>query len=336
MTRRAVAIVMLLVLLSGGMLAGPRPVQSAGDPVYIALGDSIAAGIGTSLPRDRGYPALVRDLLARHAGQDVTLEALAVPGETAASFRNAGQLERYRALVDRLGRGDTTIAAITVSLGGNEMLRVSGNGSVDRQAALDEFQATFPAALADIRAAAGPNVPIVVTTYYDLSSGDASVVESDAWWLSRFNQVIADAAAASGARVADVAGTFAGQIDAYTLAPVDVHPTNSGHQAIADAVWRALESDTSAPVIDVASSLDATRMTPTLRFAISDDTGVTEVDVASDDAIVFGPFADGVDWVVLVDLHGSDGPVSVSIRATDAAGNTATQNVSVNPPATAP
>ena len=331
MMRHAIIALAMLVLLPVSLLSAGQPARSAGSSVYIALGDSIAAGVGSSLPRERGYPALVRDLLARQSGGNVILENLAVPGETAASFRDGGQLSRYRDVVDRLGRGDTPIAAVTVSLGGNEMLRVSGNDSGDRQAALDAFRSAYPAVLADIRAAAGPDVPIVVTNYYDLSAGDPSIVESDSWWISRFNEVIADAATASGAGIADVTSAFAGHIDEYTLAPYDVHPTNAGHRAIAAAVWRALRIDTTAPTIDVATTLDATRLTPTLRFLVNDDTVVDGVTVESAEAAVHGPFPTGDgEWVALLDLAGVSGRVSVTIGATDAAGNNSTRDIVVN------
>lgn len=334
MTRRswlpALALSALLVI---GLLTTGQPAWSAGSQVYIALGDSIAAGIGSSLPRERGYPAIVRGLLARQAGVDVTLESLAVPGETVGLFRDGGQLDRYRDLVDRLSRGGTPIAAVSLSLGGNEMLRVSGSDTGDRQAALDDFQLAYPAALADVRAAVGPDVPIVVTNYYDLSSGDPAIVESAAWWVARFNEVISAGAAASNAQVADVATAFAGRIDELTLNPSDVHPTNAGHQVIARSVWKALALDTTAPTIDVATALDATRLTPTLRFAVYDDTGVDSVRIESGGATVSGPYRTGDDeYVALVDLRGNVGSVTVTIHAADAAGNITSSDVTVNAP----
>lgn len=338
MTRRpSLSALALSALLVAGLLATGQPARSAGSTVYIALGDSIAAGIGSSLPRERGYPAIVRGLLARQAGEDVTLENLAVPGETAGSFRDAGQLARYRDLVDRLSRGGTTIAAITLSLGGNEMLRVAGSDTGDRRAALDDFQSAYPAALADVRAAAGPDVPIVVTNYYDLSSGDPTIVESDAWWVARFNEVIAAGAAASNAQVADVATAFAGRIDELTLNPSDVHPTNAGHQAIAGAVWKALALDMTAPTIEVAATLDATRLTPTLRFAVDDDTGVDSVSIEAGGATASGPYRTGDgEYVALIDLRGSGGSATVTIHAADAAGNVTSSAVTVNAPDRAP
>lgn len=333
MTSSVVRLLILVALLSIGPLATGQAVRSAGPSVYIALGDSLAAGIGSSLPRERGYPALVRDLLARQRGGDVTLENLAVPGETVASFRDAGQLVRFRSLVERLARSDARIVAVSLSLGGNEMLGASGGDPAGRQDALDAFAVAFPAALADIRSIFGPDVPIVVTTYYDPAGGDPSIVESDAWWVTQFNAVISKTASDAHARIADVATAFANRHEELTLYPYDVHPSNAGHRAIADAVWTALGVDTTAPTIDVAATVSATRLTPTLRFSVTDDTGVVQVSIDSGGAPVAGPFptTDG-DYVALLDLHGASGAVTVTIRASDAAGNEATSDTTVTAP----
>lgn len=332
MIRRTTAVLALLVLLSAGVVAGGQPTRSAAPPVYIALGDSIAAGIGSSLPRERGYPALVNDFLDRQTGQDGILEMLAVPGETATTFRDDGQLARFHDLIDRLGHGGNPIVAISVSLGGNDLLGVSGSDANTRQSALDAFRDIYPAVLADIRATAGPATPLVVTNYYDLSAGDPSIAESDAWWVAQFNTVIADAASASSARVADVATAFTGHIADFTLEPVDIHPTNAGHRTIANLVWRALALDTSAPMIEVPATIDSSRQTPTLRFSTRDDTGVADVAIESADVSVHGPYRVGGDWVVLLDLNGLADPSVITIRASDDAGNTTERPVTVNPP----
>ncbi|MBX6342431.1 MAG: hypothetical protein IRY97_08230, partial [Thermomicrobiaceae bacterium] len=62
----ALATVLALGVVAGaGRVAAPPPTRAAPEQVYLALGDSIAAGLVTSLPRTRGYPALVRDLIER-------------------------------------------------------------------------------------------------------------------------------------------------------------------------------------------------------------------------------------------------------------------------------
>ena len=126
---------------------------------------------------------------------------------------------------------------------------------------------------------------------------------------------------------------WAGRIDELTLNPSDVHPTNAGHQAIAGAVWKALALDMTAPTIEVAATLDATRLTPTLRFAAHDDTGVDSVSIEAGGATASGPYRTGDgEYVALIDLRGSGGSATVTIHAADAAGNVTSSAVTVNAP----
>lgn len=323
----ALALVALMVVA----LRAPATTQQATPGLYIALGDSIAAGIGASLPAERGYPALVQAFLAHHAGATVPYENLAVPGETAETFLTAGQAERFTASVERARANGLPIAAVTVTLGGNELLNLRDSGVTDRQAGLDAFTSAYDAALALVRQTVGPEVPVVVTTYYDLTDGDPALQGTDAWWIERFNGVIRDTASRHGAAVADVAPAFAGRIVELTLAPVDVHPSNAGHAAIARLVWQALAFDTTPPAIDAPTTLEASRETPTLAFAASDASGTVEVGLEAEQAAFSAPLLVGENrYVSLIDLAGLSGDTyRVDIVATDAAGNVARHRVDI-------
>src|SRR5690242_20571523 len=93
---RAAALI-LVVAVCVGRSGGRSPLQIAaaagGTPgdVYLALGDSVAAGIGASRPAERGYAALVWTDLQRLVGRRVAMQDLAVPGETTSSMINGGQ-----------------------------------------------------------------------------------------------------------------------------------------------------------------------------------------------------------------------------------------------------
>ena len=156
----------LTALLTLALLAGAvAPTHRAGATspgVYIALGDSVAAGIGSSLPRTRSYPALVHGWLAAQLGGNVQFANLAVPGETTATFISGGQLEHFKQEVARDRQAGLPVLAVSVTLGGNELLDVSGQLLSDRQAALDDFRQRFPDALRQIRAQA-PDARLVVT-----------------------------------------------------------------------------------------------------------------------------------------------------------------------------
>jgi acyl-CoA thioesterase I len=319
-----------VVLALGATLLSAAPRSVAQSPgVYIALGDSIAAGIGSSLPRERGYPALVHDLATRQSGGFVPFESLAVPGETAATFIAGGQLDRFRASVARAREGGLPLYAVSVSLGGNELLALDSSGIPDREAGLDQFRARYAEALNAIRAAIGPDTPLVVTTYYDLTEGDATLANTDAWWIEQFNTVIRETATTTSASVADVHGSFAGRIAELTLFPVDVHPSNAGHRVIADLVWQALGTDTTAPEIDAPDRIETSRDTPTLRFNATDSTSVRTLTLEATDVQWTQPLpVETGEYVALLDLSNLDGDTAtVTIVASDPAGNVARRDV---------
>ncbi len=171
-------LIVILVLAIGATLSMRHDVtaQTNGSRgVYIALGDSIAYGIGSSLPERRSYPVIVRDLLTASTGGSVSLVNLGVPGETAASFMTGGQLDAFiheREVFDQAGIG---VDVVSLTLGGNEMLAQRSGSSVERESALTEFQANLNEAVGRVRAAIGDETTLVLTTYYDLSEGDASL-----------------------------------------------------------------------------------------------------------------------------------------------------------------
>jgi lysophospholipase L1-like esterase len=310
-----------------------RPLPSSADTpgVFIVLGDSIAAGIGSSLPRERGNAAIVAGWLERLSGSTVPLENLAVPGETAASFSDNGQLQHFRDVVTRTQASGVPIAAVSLSLGGNELLDLTSTGLSDRQAGLDAFRTRFADALATIRDSIGEDTPLVVSTVYDPTGGDPTIQYSDSWWIQQFNSAIRQAADAEQALIADVAGQFSGRIGELTHYPFDVHPTNAGHRVIAQTIWTALAFDTSPPTITTRADITATRTTPTITFSVADNVAVASVQVSSDDVTLLGPFqtAEG-EYAVLLDLASSDSEeVALTLEISDDGGNLTRQVVTV-------
>jgi lysophospholipase L1-like esterase len=334
---RGLAALLTLSLLAGAV-AAPQRAGAASTGAYIARGDSVAAGIGSSLPRTRSYPALVHGWLVAQLGGNVLFANLAVPGETTATFISGGQFERFTQEVACDRQAGLPVLAVTVTLGGNELLDVNGQGLSDRQAALDDFRQRFPDALGQIRAQA-PDARLVVTTYYDPTAGDASVQFSDAWWIAQFNAVIADAAQAQGASVADANAGFQHMTDTYTRYPLDVHPTNAGHLALARLVWGALRFDREPPRIAVTPQAGNPRRTPTLRFSVSDPAGLQNVQVTVDTPGAGAAPPVTVDgeqdhYATLLDFTAIDaGSVTVTIEAIDQAGNVGQQVVTLTVPA---
>ena len=124
-----------------------------------------------------------------------------------------------------------------MTVGGNDLLRILGG--VPPQAVLADFQANLTAILARLRAGL-PGARIVIGNLYSIPeiAGSEDVV-------SIFNQIVQGVATAFDVRVADVHGAFQDRqglllIDRHGAGPFEVHPTNAGYLAMAQAFDKAL------------------------------------------------------------------------------------------------
>lgn len=211
---------------------------------YLALGDSVAAGIGATRPDEGGYSAVVAGYLDRLTAAPVRRLNLAVPGETTASLLDGDQLAWALRLLDAANRNGVRISPITVTIGANDLLR-AGSDPRERAMALETVAENLATLLARLEAASRdatgePTADLVVTGYYDPTATPVDIDGSDGWWLAALDRALAEEATRAGARWVDVAAAFRGREEELTRYPADIHPTDAGHQAIADAVWRAL------------------------------------------------------------------------------------------------
>lgn len=269
-----------LVVLVGAGVAIPRTVVGAegaavasgavgpGD-AYLALGDSIAAGIGASRPDEGGYAAIVAGYLDRLVPEPIQRLNLAVPGETSGSLLDGDQLAWALRFLDAARRNDLRISPITVTVGANDLLR-AGSEPSERAEALEDVSANLGNLLARLRSATQdasgrPTADIVFTGYYDASETPPEVAGSDGWWLAALDRTIAREAERFAVRWVDVAATFRGRENELTRYPEDIHPTDAGHRVIAEAVWRALGydgSDTEAKELGDAASAGRASLLP--------------------------------------------------------------------------
>jgi lysophospholipase L1-like esterase len=153
------------------------------------------------------------------------------------------------------------VALVTIDIGANDLARLDAHGNL----VPSEFEpagcatqiaavvANLTAILADLGAAAGPDVPIVGMTYYDvfarLCYSDASLVFV-CRWVDTGNAALVNTYEAARVPVADVAGAFenddlpaaTAHVCAWTWFCVsgDTHPNVLGYGVIARAFEAAL------------------------------------------------------------------------------------------------
>lgn len=282
-----VAILALALLHAGAATAAVAPPGA----VHLALGDSVAFGYQEAL-LDRQVAAGAYDAAAFTGYVDRLSQRLALlrpglrtvnlscPGETVASYaEGACPFHEHLPLHDDYPREVPQAAAalaflrahpgqvdpITISLGANDLLRLFDDCEreltcVLRRAPerLEDVGRGLDRVLADLRAAA-PDARIILLGYYN----PFAVLALTNPVAQALNETIATAAAAHGARVADV---FA----AFSLAPqptttcaltlvctreLDIHPTAAGHDRIAEAFYASFEGAVPPPALTVATPL---------------------------------------------------------------------------------
>ena len=244
-------------------LFGPVP-STAGTqqgPVYLALGDSLAFGVGASNPSVTGYVARVHETLRtseRYQASGLELVNLSEPGAKSADLPAAGgQLESALKLISERQQGASQVAnevqIITVDIGGNDLLALVAPGSPCLQSAsvepcraafgdvLSAIETNLTEAIRRLRQAA-PEAVIVVVDLYNPFSGTGDLREPIAeLGVGQANGVIGAviANAALQARAASVFQLFSGRGGQW-IAADGIHPNDNGHAVIAEAVLAAI------------------------------------------------------------------------------------------------
>ena len=227
--RAVVTVAATVVFAVAGTIAGAGGAGAAdrSKHYYVALGDSLAAGVqpnaaGQSLPTDRGY---VDDLYAQLSAADSKLDLvkLGCPGETTTSMMDGGicaydhAAAQLDAAVRFLHAHDNHVSLVTVDIGANNVDGCASGGTLDQQCVADGLTAIaneLPKIVDALRAAA-PDVRIVAMNYYDpflaawLSgpAGQALAAQSVAV-TQLLNSLEANAYAAGDVDIADVAAAF--------------------------------------------------------------------------------------------------------------------------------
>src|SRR3990172_11269862 len=181
---------LLAAFLSLSLLAPAAPAGAEETPAYVAIGDSLAFGVGAPAPASGGYVALTYQTLRssdRYRDRGLELINIGVPGATSADLLlPGGQVERALAEIrdrqDDTSSADDNVEIITVDIGGNDVLALATPDSsclVDPLASdcqevygemLVELEDNLDRVLRGLREAA-PKATIVVLDLYSPISG---------------------------------------------------------------------------------------------------------------------------------------------------------------------
>jgi lysophospholipase L1-like esterase len=263
-TRVLAALALLpLVLLpsAAGRAAPPSPAT------YLALGDSVAAGVGAA-PDGLGYVPLLAGELAdagkcgegQALGCRIELDNRSVGGATTVSLIS-GQLPGALALLEERNGNPTPVddvRLITLTIGGNDVFgpviaacQTGLTAPCQRIVATQFAQVStnYALILGDLREAAGTDTTIAVMTYYNplpnpgcrfssLASLGDLVLEGRGPLPSGLNDIIREQAARVGAVVVETGGI----VSPSEVQPDCLHPNAAGHADIAQAFFDAVST----------------------------------------------------------------------------------------------
>ena len=214
----------------------------AGAGTLLALGDSVAYGVGAPAPARDGYVPLLADRLP---GPGLDVRNLAVPGATTRSMARS-QVPRALAVLR-----EEDVRLVTVTIGGNDVfgpvLQACGGDPAEARCrsavrgALASVADGLDEGLGALAAAVPPGTPVAVMAYFDplpscrlapLAALSRQVLEGSGDEPG-LNDVLREQAAAAGALVVETADRVSG---AGLVGGDDcLHPSGSGHAAISDA-----------------------------------------------------------------------------------------------------
>ncbi|MCA1666507.1 MAG: GDSL-type esterase/lipase family protein [Thermomicrobia bacterium] len=326
---------------------------SEAPALLLGVGDSLMAGVGASLPEERGEFALVADLMRGRYGPNVRAVNVAIPGETSASLLAAPPSPPSAAgtptptptrpqilqATDELGRlPPGGQAVILLSIGGNDLQQVAGKDTPAREAALAAFRTNLTTIMTRLMAS-GQTRALLIQTIYDPFGGDPTAMGSDAWWIEQFNGAIRDVAAQQGATAVELAAQVRGKEQSLTLGRFDdVHLSNAGHRLAADLLWAAGGFDTAPPDVALLTPVagNAPRPVLTVRATVTDDSGpygVSRVVLLADGKeqgeLMLRPDLAPDTYLGYWDGRFVPGPHTIGVAATDRAGNRREATVAV-------
>ena len=228
-------VILAIGLVLGGTLSVEAEVKV--PAVYIAVGDSLAAGQTPNSQIDTGYADLIAQELASHQPVAFYSKNLAFPGFTTEDILKRIQSPEAKEVL-------ASANIITLSAGANDLLRLVQSNPAQGTLAFQQIQVDFAlnkarmnleTILAELKKTA-PQADIYVMGYYfAYPHVRDSQKEGTALQLDRLDAILKQSAKKADAKFIAVGEAFGTNGTDKIPNPADVHPNVKGYQAMANA-----------------------------------------------------------------------------------------------------
>lgn len=218
---------------------GTITVDAKGSEVYIAIGDSLAAGQTPNRAIDTGYTDLIAQKLTRTGQLAFYSKALAFPGYTTADVLTKVQTDEAKETLKNA-------TLVTISAGANDLLQMvqvnSSSGSIAYQQlhadfALNNVRKNIGQIIKEVQAIA-PKAKIYVMGYYfaypHLRASQKVGIKKE---LDRLHTILKKESEVNGAAYVSVEEPFGVNATKLLPNPADVHPTMEGYRIMANAFF---------------------------------------------------------------------------------------------------
>ncbi|WP_202080044.1 GDSL-type esterase/lipase family protein [Caldalkalibacillus salinus] len=209
------------------------------DLFYIALGDSLTAGIGSSVEDYLRLNAFVPQLVEQlRSEQGVYVENHGIPGIT------SGQLLTYLQEGPGMTQKLNQANLITITIGGNDLLSALNTEDIDEnhlQTRLQQYRKNLSTIIEHI-VLFNDTAAIYVMDLYLPFPEEHALHETGTEVIPTFNAIVQDVVEAyTNVHRVSVYDTFYGHAQDYThINEQDVHPNDEGYRLIADAFYETI------------------------------------------------------------------------------------------------
>jgi len=264
------ALLLLFIPVQGIMAAADSPTWIV-KTNYVALGDSLAAGVTPDNQLGKGYADMIAEKIAKEDALASYNKGFSQPGYTTADVLTdikknvvrdvygSGYTSKTASIKDTLKKADI----VTISAGANDLLKhvkansLSGTLEYDEKdlaTAITEVSVNLNNIQKEIKAL-NPDVKIFVMGYYNpfpyLADDAQPMVQQ---LLTQFNKAIAASTAGTDAVYIETKDEIAKEYKKFLPNPQNIHLSVSGYETVTQLFWAKIQSYKWIPTDSVKAS----------------------------------------------------------------------------------